>query len=85
LISAHQEEDAINQPQYNTFSKDVRPRNAEQTQTRDDDVSNEQDCVVIAYDDQNQQLVQIGNQFQYAQQSHQPTSGVIINNLHSYT
>jgi KRAB domain-containing zinc finger protein len=68
LITAHQEEDAINQPHLNTFTKDYRMRYVEQTSTRGEEVSpNEQseDCVVIAYDDQNPQVIQIDSAAQY--------------------
>lgn len=87
LITAHQEEDAINQPQYNAFSKDYRSRYAaeNQTQTREDELSNEphaEECEVIGFEDQNHVIQLDTTQYHYGQ----PTvSGVIVNNLHSYT
>ncbi|XP_070510104.1 zinc finger protein 501-like [Chironomus tepperi] len=82
LITAHQDEDAINQPQYNAFVKDYRQRFIPSTKTREDGSSQHQseDCVVM-YDEQNaSQVIQIDASQYYGQPSR-----VIVNNVQNFT
>lgn len=81
LISAHQDEDAIHQPHLQSaFTKDYRGKYSETQTGGGDENSANEECVVIAYDeDQNPtQIIQIDpTQYQYAAQT---SSG-----MHNYT
>lgn len=105
LLTAHQDEDAINQPHLNSFVKDHRNKHLkidsdvkyeeieeleeveEEEEEEDDDsqqVQSQEECVMIAYDEQNgPQIIQVEEQYQQ-QYSHPSTSTVIVNH-HSYT
>lgn len=89
LLTAHQEEDAIMQPQFNSFVKDYRQRYVPHTKTHPDDdgsshdqqLAEQQQEVLLAYDDQSgSQVIQIDASQYYAQPSR-----VIVNNVQNFT
>lgn len=91
LLTAHQDENAINQPHLNTFVKDYRqkyskdePKYEEIEELEEEEVQQEE-CVLIAYDDEqnDQQIIQVDNA--HYQQYSEPSTSTVIVNHHSYT
>lgn len=93
LLTAHQDEDAINQPHLqHTFVKDYRQKySKDDSETKYEDIEEleeeevdaqegQEECVMIAYDD-GAQIIQVDNYQQYSQ----PSTSTVIVNHHSYT
>lgn len=98
LLTAHQDEDAINQPHLNTFVKTYREKypkeegeeeceieELEEEIEEEDPNQNQEECVMIAYDEQSgPQIIQVDNQH-YQQYTHPSSSTTVIVNQHNYT
>lgn len=94
LLTAHQEEDAINQPHMNTFVKTYHEKYSKEDECEEieeleeieeeDPNQSQEECVMIAYDEQTgPQIIQVDNQH-YQQYTHPSSSTTVIVN-HSYT
>jgi hypothetical protein len=93
LLTAHQEVDAINQPHLNTFVKDYRQKySKDDSETKYEEIEEleeevdgqevqKEECVMIAYDEQQgAQIIQVDNAHyqQYSQPSTSTVTSIII-------
>lgn len=92
LLTAHQDEDAINQPHLNTFVKSHREKypknqscetkyeNVEQLDEEGTPPEEQEECVLIAYEEQHQHYAT-----QYTTSQPSSSCGSVIVHQHSYT